>query len=131
MVGGTDSVGERGMTLVRTAYEAQGEIKKAIKIYEAILQEDIDFGNLKKKVKLLKSTSLPSLRGKPLLALSGEANKNEIVALWGREEKVQGNNQGLEEFSISFGQEHNLAGFDYFMKARVIFNNKDIEIGGE
>ena len=38
--------------------EAVGQVRKAIKLYERIMQEEIDFGNLKKRVKQLKSTSL-------------------------------------------------------------------------
>jgi len=98
-----------------TTYEAVGTIRKALKIYEEILQEDIDFGDLKKRVRYLKNTSLQSLRDKALLAVITRYGQKEVLALWGREGKLGGGAK-KEEMSISFGQEHNHAGFEYFIK---------------
>ena len=101
---------------IGTTHEAQGEVRKAVKIYESILQEDIDFGDLKRRVKGLKSTSLPSMRSRALQMVIAEYGKKDIIALWGREEKVDGRAAKKEEVSLSFGQEHNQSGFDYFLK---------------
>jgi len=100
-----------------TVYEAQGEVKKAIKAYEAVLQQDVDFGNLSEKVKQLKAVGLSSLRNKALLmAISEFEGGREVVALWGREARPFRRVGQKEEVNISFGQEHNQAGFDYFLK---------------
>ena len=96
--------------------EALGQIKKAIKSYEAILQDDIDFGNLKKRVKWLKGTSLQSLRNRPLLLVIRQYQGKELIALWGREARGQIKSARKDEVSISFGQEHNQQGFDYYMR---------------
>lgn len=97
-----------------TTYEAVGTIRKALKIYEEILQEEIDFGDLKRRVRYLKNTSLQSLRDKALLAVITRYGQKEVLGLWGREAKMGGAKK--EEMSISFGQEHNHAGFEYFIK---------------
>jgi Flp pilus assembly protein TadD len=99
-----------------TTCEAQGDVKKAIKIYEGILQEDIDFGSLKRRVKWLKATNLLSMRSRPLQAAISSYGKKDIIALWGREEKNSSRSSRRDEVSVSFGQEHNQAGFDYYLK---------------
>lgn len=98
-----------------TTLEAQGHVRKALKVYESILQEDIDFGNLKKKVKYLKATSLNSIRNKALLLVVSRYDQGEVIALWGREAKT-GRKGTKEEVNISFGQKYNLSGWEYFMK---------------
>ena len=99
-----------------TTYEAQGQVRKAIKIYESILQEDIDFGGLDKRVKRLKMTSLQSMRSHLLQAVIFEYSKRDLMALWGWEARSGNRGGRREEVSVSFGQEHNQEGFDYFMK---------------
>ncbi|HVN67302.1 MAG TPA: tetratricopeptide repeat protein, partial [Candidatus Sulfotelmatobacter sp.] len=99
-----------------TTYEATGDVRRAIKIYESIMQEEIDFGNLQNRVKLLKTTSLQNMRNRPLLAVSGEPGGKEVIALWGREGRAGTRPGRKEEVDISFGHEHNQAAFEYFMK---------------
>ncbi|MFH1347387.1 MAG: tetratricopeptide repeat protein [Candidatus Margulisiibacteriota bacterium] len=98
-----------------TTHEAQGAVSKAVKLYERILQEDIDFGDLKQRVKYLKASTLKSMRVKSLLVVMAQPGKNDVVALWGREGRG-GRSGKNEEMSLSFGQNHNTAGFDYFMR---------------
>jgi superkiller protein 3 len=98
-----------------SAYEAQGLIGKALKIYESVLLEDIDFGDLKKRISYLKSTSLKSMGTKSLLMVFSNISTKEVVSLWGREGK-NGKNVRENEISLSFGQNHNSSGFEYFMK---------------
>ncbi|MBU0672268.1 MAG: tetratricopeptide repeat protein [Candidatus Margulisbacteria bacterium] len=98
-----------------TTFEACGQVSKAIKIYESILQEDIDFGDVGRRVKYLKATSLKSMQAKSLLMVFLKPGAKEIVAVWGREGKT-GKGGRREEMSLSFGQTHNAAGFEYFMK---------------
>jgi tetratricopeptide (TPR) repeat protein len=99
-----------------TTYEAQGDVRKAVKIYEAIAQEDIDFGNLRKRVKQLKTVSLQCMRNRPLEAAIFDCGKKDIVALWGRENRPGERPGRKEEVSVSFGQEHNAEGFSFFMR---------------
>jgi O-antigen biosynthesis protein len=98
-----------------TTYEATGQVAKAIKQYESILQEELDFGNLKWRVKYLKATSLKSMQVKPLLLVIAKPGKNDLVVLWGREAKARKTDR-QEEMSQSFGQTHNAAGYDYYLK---------------
>ncbi|KPJ68818.1 hypothetical protein AMJ44_05355 [candidate division WOR-1 bacterium DG_54_3] len=98
-----------------TTYEAQGVVRKAVKTYESILQEDIDFGNLKRRVRYLKSTSLQSIRDKALVMVVVHYDKGEMVALWGREGKT-GQEERKQDVRLSFGHNYNSSGFDYFMK---------------
>jgi len=99
---------------IGTTYEARGEAQKALKIYESIMQENIDFGNLINKAKYLKMSSLQSLRNRVLLMSLAYFGKDQIIALWGREAKT--NKGKKEEVSLSFGQTHNTDGYDLFMK---------------
>lgn len=87
-------------------FEAQGLIKKSIKLFEELLQEDVDFPNLKEKIKFLKASSLASVQNKMLAAVSG-------FAFWGREARGGAKRQTL---AVSFGGNYNNSGIDYFMK---------------
>jgi len=98
-----------------TTSEAQGNVHKAIKSYESVLAEDIDFGSLKKRVKYLKGTSLQSIRNRSLLMVIAKYGVKEIVALWGREGKPRSAGR-REDVRVSFGQNHNFSGFEHFMK---------------
>jgi tetratricopeptide (TPR) repeat protein len=99
-----------------TVHEAIGQVRKAIKLYEGIMQEDIDFGNLKKRVKQLKTTSLQSMRNRPLQVAVFEYGKKELIGFWGREPRLSARSAGKEEVSVSFGQEHNQEGVELFFK---------------
>jgi len=79
------------------------------------LQEDIDFGELKKRLKYLKATSLQSMRTKLLALVISRFRDKKVIALWGREGKVKRGSK-KDDLSVSFGQNHNLSGFEFFMK---------------
>ncbi|PIS28086.1 hypothetical protein COT42_08880 [Candidatus Saganbacteria bacterium CG08_land_8_20_14_0_20_45_16] len=98
-----------------TTYEAQGQIKEALRLYEEVLQEDIDFGDLKQRIKYLKATSLSSMQAKAFVLVMQRPEDKTVVALWGREAK-QGRTLRRADVSLSFGQSHNSAGFDYLIK---------------
>lgn len=98
-----------------SVYEASGEARKALKCYELVLQEDLDFAGLQKRVKSLKATSLPSLRNKYLVMAVAYPGRLETVAGWGREGRsARGNRK--DDMSVSFGQNYNTSGFEYFIK---------------
>jgi tetratricopeptide (TPR) repeat protein len=105
-----------------TTYEAQGDVRKAVKLYEGIIQEDIDFGavlpagrGLKQRIKNLKATTLLSMRYHALTAVIVDYGKKDIIAVWGRDARFAGRAR-KEEMNVSFGQEHNQEGFEFFMK---------------
>lgn len=99
-----------------TTYEARGEVKKAIKIYEGILQEELDFADLGRRIKYLKSMTLASMRNRPLQLAISEYGQKDVLGLWGGEAKSGARAGRREEVSVSFGQEHNAEGVEYFLK---------------
>ncbi|MBI5400225.1 tetratricopeptide repeat protein [Candidatus Saganbacteria bacterium] len=101
-----------------TVYEAQGLASPALKIYEELLQEDIDFADLRRRVKYLKSASLKSMQTKALIMAMSQPESKKIVVFWGRE--AQNNKiSRKEDVSLSFGHNHNAAGFDFYLKGMV------------
>jgi tetratricopeptide (TPR) repeat protein len=99
-----------------TAYEARGEVRKAIKVYEGILQEEIGFGDLARRIKYLKSMTLASMRNRPLQLAIFESGAKDVIGLWGGESKGGARTGHKEEVSVSFGHEHNIEGVEYFLK---------------
>src|SRR3989338_3720113 len=79
------------------------------------MQEDIDFGGLKKRIKQLKATTLLSMRNRALMAAIAAYGKKEVVALWGRDARSTGRGK-KDDINLSFGQEHSQDGYDLFMK---------------
>ncbi|MFA4843557.1 MAG: tetratricopeptide repeat protein [Candidatus Margulisiibacteriota bacterium] len=114
-----------------TAAEAQGDLKRAIKLYEEIVQEDIDFGNLKQRIKSLKATSLAAMRNRQLIMAIAEYGRPEVVALWGRETRANGRTGGKEEVNVSFGQEHNGEGFSFFLKGMFPAAEEEFNLAGQ
>ncbi|OGC21714.1 hypothetical protein A3J90_00315 [candidate division WOR-1 bacterium RIFOXYC2_FULL_37_10] len=113
-----DSEDQNKKTKFKTAltYEAQGNVRSAIKILEEILQEDIDYPDIKEKIQLLKRTNLGSLQNKCLVLtikdLDNWDNK-ELIGMWGQELKKSMEKQTL---SMSFGQNYNNSGLEFFIK---------------
>ncbi|MBI5701160.1 tetratricopeptide repeat protein [Candidatus Saganbacteria bacterium] len=99
-----------GMALT---YEAQGQIKYAVKLLEEIEQEDIDFSGLREKIRYLKNTSLSSIQNKSIILAIKDFKSGLLVGMWGRESKKTGNRPQL---SVSFGQNYNNSGIEFFLK---------------
>lgn len=99
-----------GLALV---YEAYGNIRAAIKILEEIEQEDVDFQNVREKIRFLKNTSLASIQNKSLILAIKNPENMEILGMWGRETKKGTRPQTL---TVSFGQNYNNSGLDFFFK---------------
>jgi len=95
------------------AYEAQGLLKKSIKQFEEILQEDYDYPGLKEKIKFLKGSSLASVQNKMLVAVRQDISGKAITSFWGREARSSYKKPTL---AVSFGQNYHLSGLEYFMK---------------
>lgn len=98
---------------IALCYEAQGNIKKAIKTLEEILSSDLEYPGLEEKIKSLKNASLNCLQKKMLSIVLFNPETKKTYALWGRESKGAGKKQNI---TASFGQSHNNAGFDYYIK---------------
>lgn len=97
------------------ACEAQGLLRKALKAYEQVLSRNIDFGDLSRRVKRLKETSLFSVRNKMLLAATSKYRGKQILGIWGRQSR-KSRAKREEEENLSFSQKHNSLGFEYFVK---------------
>ncbi|MBU0502623.1 MAG: tetratricopeptide repeat protein, partial [Candidatus Margulisbacteria bacterium] len=100
-----------------SAYEAQGLIHESLEIYESVIREQMDFANLKKKMRYLKATNLKSLKTKSLLLVFALPAAREVIAVWGRGSKAGRGRPG--EMSMPFGHNHNVAGFDYYLKGMI------------
>jgi len=99
------------------AYEAIGNIAAAIAQYEIILSEDMEFGNLQGRIKNLANINPESQRNKLIAAVIEKFGENGMIGMWGhdfRRTEIAG-----DALSISFGQEHNSAGFEHFIKNRL------------
>ncbi|MFH1389432.1 MAG: tetratricopeptide repeat protein [Candidatus Margulisiibacteriota bacterium] len=99
---------------IGTTYECAGEPRKAIEMFEELMQEDLDFADLQKRSRQLQGASLQSMRNKPLRAVITDYGSANIMAVWGKELRIPG--RASDDVSISFGHEHNQNGVEYFMK---------------
>ncbi|NQU18133.1 MAG: tetratricopeptide repeat protein [Candidatus Saganbacteria bacterium] len=109
----TDQSSNHSQFKTALCYEAQGNIKKAIKVLEEILSDEIDYPGLDEKIKLLKTSSLKSLQNRMLALTIFTPETKKIYAFWGRESRSSSRKQNI---TTSFGLSHNNAGFDYYIK---------------
>ncbi|MCX5726176.1 MAG: tetratricopeptide repeat protein, partial [Candidatus Saganbacteria bacterium] len=96
--------------------EAQGLIEEAIAQYQAVLSKDINYGRLQQRINYLSASNPASLRNKALIGIAPVLASEKVVVLWGRDGRSLSGGKGVELLNISFGQDHNRAGFEYFMK---------------
>lgn len=94
-------------------YEAQGNVRPAIKMLDEIGQVDIDFPGLRQKLIYLKNTSMSSLQNKSLLLLIKDIESKSLLGICGREPKKS---NGRQTLSVSFGQNYNISGLQFFVK---------------
>src|SRR3989339_610453 len=94
-------------------YEAQGNIRSAIRTLEEIQQEDIDYPYVKYKMQFLRKTSLGALQNKSFVLIIKDLGKMDFLGMWGQELKRGISKQAL---SVSFGQNYNNSGLEFFMK---------------
>lgn len=98
------------------SFEASGALMKAVEAYEEVLQIDNEFGNLKKRLKNLKSSKLASLRNKKIMCVLRDLSGRKLIGVWGRESMAGEKAARAEAINMSFGQNHNTDGFDLFMR---------------
>lgn len=95
--------------------EAQGRVQEAISVYEEVLALDIEFNNISKRIKYIRSANPFSIRNKAAALVFEGINSSKVMAVWGRDgRKSRTSEEGLS--FISFGEEHNNRGFDDMLK---------------
>jgi Flp pilus assembly protein TadD len=57
-----------------------------------------------------------------------DLNKKDILALWGKEPKNLARTTKNDELSVSFGDEHNRAGFDFFMRGMYPASEEELQL---
>ncbi|OGC04240.1 hypothetical protein A2276_06540 [candidate division WOR-1 bacterium RIFOXYA12_FULL_43_27] len=109
-------------------YEAQGNIKKAIKVLEEIQAYEMEYPGLEQKIKFLKSSSLKSLQNRTLALLIFNPESRATYAFWGRESKSGSKKQNI---TASFGLSHNNAGFDYYIKGMLKAAREEFDLASK
>jgi tetratricopeptide (TPR) repeat protein len=98
------------------AYEAMGNVSAAIAEYEMILAEDVEFASLQGRLKNLGSISSESLRNKMIAAVIEKYASSTLIGMWAPD--LRRKEISEEILNMSFGQEHNSAGYEHFIKGR-------------
>jgi tetratricopeptide (TPR) repeat protein len=98
------------------AYESMGNIPAAIGQYEVLLSEDVDYKGVQERVKNLASINPDALRNKLIAAVLEDLGEISLIGMWGQDKRH--NEISSETLNMSFGQEHNSAGFEHFIKGR-------------
>jgi len=98
------------------SYEAMGSISIAIAQYEALLSEDVEFSGVQDRVKSLGSISPDSQRNKYIAVMTERLGQKDLLGMCGRDSRHK--EVGSDAFNVSFGQDHNQAGFEHFIKGR-------------
>lgn len=109
-----------------SAYEAIGAVNEAVGEYEKILQEDIDFGTLQGRIKLLGNCGPSSLRNKSIAVVISQLGSKDIFGLWGIDFRPMEITR--EALNISFGQDHNNFGFEHYIKGRYRAAEEEFEL---
>jgi tetratricopeptide (TPR) repeat protein len=99
-----------------SSYEAAGNVSRALAEYEMVLAEDVEFANLQARTRNLAGINPESQRNKLIAAVIERFGENGLIGMWGPDLR-HGEAPG-DLLNISFGQEHNNAGFEHFIKGR-------------
>ena len=98
------------------ALEASGDMEKALAEYELVLAEDVDFPNLQLRRRKLSSINPESMRNKFIVAVCEKMGEGGIIGMWGVD--IRSQEPADDILNISFGQSHNDAGFEHFIRGR-------------
>ncbi len=98
------------------SYEAIGNVSGALAEYETILAEDVEFAYLQARTKNLAGINQESLRNKLIASIIEQFGERGIIGVWGQD--LRRGESAADLLNISFGQEHNNAGFEHFIKGR-------------
>ena len=102
-----------------SAYEAMGEVQKALSCYEAVMASNIDFGDLSKRVKVLSQTNPLSTRNRSAALVFSSEGRKDPVAVWGRDIRKSRSADEDDLTSMSFGQDQNNKGFTQMVKGHI------------
>jgi len=109
--------------------EAQGKIDNSLVIYENILQEDIEFGDIKKKIKYLSAINPVSVRNKTLACLCSRLGEKDIIGIWARDKRKIRSAKRQNALLMSFGQNNNNNAFDNFIKEKFKAAEEELQLG--
>jgi tetratricopeptide (TPR) repeat protein len=98
------------------SFEAMGSVPAAIAQYETVLSEDLEFGSLQSRIRNLSAINQESQRNKMIAAVIERYGGRGIIGMWGAD--LRRGEATSETLNISFGQDHNNAGFEHFIKGR-------------
>jgi tetratricopeptide (TPR) repeat protein len=98
------------------SHEAVGNVSKALSQYELILSEDMAYAGLKARCDKLMGINPDALRNKLIAVFAQDLGEKNIIGMWGPD--LRHGEAEEEILNISFGQDHNNAGFDHFIKGR-------------
>lgn len=104
-------------------YEMLGEIPKAIKCYEYILERNIDYSRAGTRISKLNSIGWLDYDGKSLCAVVNVDKKLQVLWVPNIGFKRKKNAVG-----ITFSQSHNDTGTEYFLKGRIKASQEEFEL---
>lgn len=104
-------------------YEASGDLKGATENYEKILENDISFTSIKKRIAEINKLSWGNLAGRALVGIERDLDSSDIIVVWapGGQAKMPARKEkrlGMV-MDISFSQSHNDDGVNHFLKGRI------------
>jgi len=102
------------------AYEAQGEHKRSLALYEQIMTQDIDYENIQLRMDKLKSFSWVEIRGKALAAVLTDYDSKEVVVCWAKNSESDEFNKKNKKknVDVSFSLEHNNKAVEHALRGR-------------
>jgi tetratricopeptide (TPR) repeat protein len=105
--------------------EAMGDVSAALAEYEKLLAEDAGFAGLQSRIESLTGINPDSQRNKLIAAVIEKYGDISVIGAWGRDARRGDRGDAL---NMSFGQEHNVAGFDHFIKGRYKAASEEFEL---
>jgi tetratricopeptide (TPR) repeat protein len=106
--------------------EAMGNVAHALAEYENVFAEDVGFAGLLNRIKTLSAINPDSQRNKLIAAVIEKYGDISVIGAWGRDARK--GDRGGDALNISFGQDHNVAGFDHFIKGRYKAATEEFEL---
>lgn len=84
------------------------------------------FEGLQSRINGLAGINPDSQRNKLIASVIERYGESNVIGAWGRDAKR--GDRGGDALNISFGQEHNIAGFDHFIKGRYKAASEEFEL---
>jgi tetratricopeptide (TPR) repeat protein len=109
-----------------SSYEAMGNVSGALAEYEMILSEDVEFAGLQARTRNLAAINPESQRNKSIVAVIEQFGARGVIGMWGSD--LRRAESAGDLLNVSFGQEHNSAGFEHFIKGRFKGGMEEFEL---